>query len=76
MTFSARRIVGAVLVVVGMIALLWGGISWTREETVLDAGPLEIEAETRERIPIPPLAGGAALVAGILLLVLPDRRRV
>jgi uncharacterized membrane protein YidH (DUF202 family) len=72
---TGRRIVGAILVIVGMVALLWGGISWTRDETIVDAGPLEIEAETRERVPIPPIAGGVALVAGILLLVLPDRRR-
>jgi uncharacterized membrane protein YidH (DUF202 family) len=72
---TGRRIVGAILVIVGMVALLWGGIPWTRDETIVDAGPLEIEAETRERVPIPPIAGGVALVAGILLLVLPDRRR-
>ena len=73
---SARRIIGAALVVIGIIALLYGGISWTREETVLDAGPLEIETEQRERIPLPPIVGAIAIVGGILLLVLPDRRRV
>jgi hypothetical protein len=72
---TGRRIVGLVLVIIGLVALLWGGISWTREETVADVGPLEIESETRETIPLPPIVGGVALVAGALLLVLPARTR-
>jgi uncharacterized membrane protein YidH (DUF202 family) len=75
MTMSVRRIIGALLVIVGMVALLWGGISWTREETVLDAGPLEIEAEKRERIRLPPAVGASVLIGGIVLLVMPKRRR-
>lgn len=75
MTMSARRIIGALLVVVGMVALLWGGISWTRKETVLDAGPIEIQAEKHERIRLPPAVGAIALIGGIVLLVMPERRR-
>lgn len=75
MTISARRIIGGLLVIVGMVALLWGGISWTREETVLDAGPIEVEAEKREGIRVPPVVGAIALIGGIVLLVVPDRRR-
>jgi hypothetical protein len=73
---AAARIVGTILVVIGIVALVWGGISWTREETVVDLGPLEATAETRETIPLPPVLGGIALVAGIVLLVIPARRRV
>jgi hypothetical protein len=72
---TARRIVGFVLVALGLVALLMGGISWTRDRTVVDAGPLEIQAEERETIPLPPVVGGIALVAGVLLLVLPARTR-
>jgi uncharacterized membrane protein HdeD (DUF308 family) len=72
---AAARIVGTILVVIGIIALVWGGISWTREETIVDLGPIEAEAETRETIPLPPVLGGIALVAGIVLLVVPARRR-
>jgi uncharacterized membrane protein YidH (DUF202 family) len=72
---SARRIIGAALVAIGIIALLWGGISWTHNETVVDAGPIEIEAEKHERIPLPPVVGGIAVVGGLVLLLLPDRRR-
>jgi hypothetical protein len=70
------RIAGFVLVVIGIVGLLWGGISWTREKTVVDLGPIEAKTETRETIPLPPVVGGLALVAGIVLLVVPSRRRV
>jgi hypothetical protein len=69
------NIVGIVLVIVGVISLLVGSITYTREETVLDLGPIEAQTETRETIPLPPLLGGVALAGGVLLLVLGARRR-
>ena len=72
---TAARIVGTILVIIGIVALVWGGISWTREETIVDLGPIEATAEKRESIPLPPVLGGIALVAGIALLVIPARRR-
>lgn len=72
---AARRIVGLVLIAIGLIALLWGGISWTQRKTVVDAGPLQVQADERKSIPMPPVLGGIALVAGALLLVVPARTR-
>jgi hypothetical protein len=72
---AAARTVGIILVAIGIVALVWGGISWTNEETVVDLGPLEAKTETRETIPLPPVLGGVALIAGIVLLVVPARRR-
>jgi hypothetical protein len=69
------RVLGMILVVLGIVALLWGGISWTREKTVLDLGPIEAKTQTQERIPLPPVIGAVALVAGVILLVVPARRR-
>lgn len=69
------RIVGLVLIVLGLVALATGGFSFTREEKVLDIGPIEATAERRERIPLPPLLGGAALIGGIVLLVVGSRGR-
>ena len=73
---TPRRIVGLVLVIVGLVSLLWGGISWTRERTVLDIGPLEARTEERETIPLPPILGGVALSAGAVLLFMRQRTRV
>lgn len=61
---DAKRAVGVLLVVVGLISLIWGGISWTREETVLEIGGFEARAQQRERIPLPPVLGALALAGG------------
>ena len=68
------RIVGFVLVVLGLVSLLYGGITYTRREKVLDIGPIEATAEKRETVPLPPVLGALALAGGIVLLVT-DRRR-
>jgi hypothetical protein len=63
------KAIGMVLIVLGIVGLLVGGISWTDRDTVIDAGPLEVQTEERERLPIPPIAGGIMLVAGVVLLM-------
>jgi hypothetical protein len=68
------RIVGVVLIIAGIIGFAIGGISFTRERTVVDVGPLQVQAEERETIPITPLAAGAALLAGLVLVVAGTRR--
>ena len=72
---AAARTVGIILVIIGIVALVWGGISWTREETIVDLGPLEATAETRETIPLPPVLGALAIVGGIALFVVEGRKR-
>jgi hypothetical protein len=69
------RITGIILIVLGVIALAYGGISYTKEEKVLDIGPFEATAKTRETIPLPPLLGGLALAGGIVLMIAGSRRR-
>jgi hypothetical protein len=69
------RITGIILIVLGVIALAYGGISYTKEEKVLDIGPFEATAKTRETIPLPPLLGGLALAGGVVLLIAGSRRR-
>ena len=60
---------GLVLVVVGLLALLYQGVTWTRRDTVIDAGPIQVTRDKREGIWIPPVAGALVLVAGVALLV-------
>ena len=69
-----KTTIGAVLIGIGLIGLIWGGISYTREEKVLDLGPIEATAERRETIPVGPVVGGIALIGGIVLLVSARRR--
>ena len=69
------RIVGIILIVIGVISLAIGGISYTTREKVLDIGPIEATAERRKTIPLPPLIGGIALAGGIVLMVAAGRKR-
>ena len=69
------KIVGIILIVIGLVALAYGGISYTDREKVLDIGPIEATAETRKTIPLPPLLGGLALAGGIVLLIVGSKRR-
>ena len=73
---SARRLIGVALVIVGLVALIWGGVFWTERDTVLDAGPLEVATEQREGVTLPPILGIISLIGGIVLLAVPERRRV
>jgi len=65
----STTIVGIVLIVFGVIALAYQGISYTTREKVIDIGPIEASKETRHTVPLPPLVGGLALAAGVVLLV-------
>ncbi|HEX7140495.1 MAG TPA: hypothetical protein VF219_21770 [Vicinamibacterales bacterium] len=67
------KALGAVLVVLGLIGVIYGGINWTHKKTVLDAGPVEITTDKHERLPISPIAGTVMLVAGVVLMVRPGR---
>lgn len=56
--------VGIVLIVIGVVALVYQGISYTTREKVLEVGPVEVRKETHKTIPLPPLIGGVALAGG------------
>ena len=63
------KTIGIVLIVLGVIGLAYGGLSWTRKDTIVDAGPIEITTNKTESLPLPPIAGGLLLVAGVVLLM-------
>lgn len=72
---KALTVLGAVLILGGIAMLVLGQIDVTREETVLQLGDAEIQAETTDSIPLPPVAGIAAVLAGIALIAVDRRRR-
>ena len=69
------RIVAIALIALGIVALLYGGITYTKREKVLDIGPIEATTKTRETIPLPPVFGALAIVGGIALYVVAGRKR-
>jgi uncharacterized membrane protein YidH (DUF202 family) len=68
------KTIGFVLVVLGLLALVYGGISYNRQRTVLDVGPFRATATEQKNVPLSPIVGGIVLLSGILLLVVPRKR--
>ena len=62
-------IVGILLIVLGVVALAYQGVSYTTREKIIDLGPIEASRETKKTIPMPPILGGLALAGGIALVV-------
>jgi hypothetical protein len=69
------KIAAIALIVLGIVALLYGGITYTKREKILDIGPIEATTQTRETIPLPPVLGALAIVGGIALFVVEGRKR-
>jgi uncharacterized membrane protein YidH (DUF202 family) len=67
-------IIGIILIAIGIIALAYGGITYTKREKVIDAGPLQVSADKEKTIPLPPILGGICLVGGIVLVVVGNRQ--
>jgi hypothetical protein len=64
-----NKTLGLILIVLGLVGLAWGGISYTTRETVVDIGPIHATRDKTHNIPLPPIAGAVALIGGIVLLV-------
>jgi hypothetical protein len=69
------RILGIILIIAGAIGLAYGGFSYTRSRDTVRLGPLSATIEQRQSVPIPPILGGIAVVAGIALLLMGKRKR-
>jgi len=67
-------LIGIILIVIGIIAFAYQGITYTTREKVVDIGPIQMSADKTKTIPLPPILGGIALVGGIVLLVVGSRK--
>lgn len=65
---------GIILIVLGIVAFAYQGITYTTREKVVDIGPIEMTTESTKTFPLPPVVGGIALVGGIVLLVLGNKK--
>ena len=68
-------IVGIILIAIGVVALAYQGISYTTTERVVDIGPIKIDAQKEKTLPLPPVLGGVAVAAGVVLLIFGARGR-
>jgi hypothetical protein len=65
---KSSTILGILLIVAGIFALAYQGISYTKREKIVDLGPIHATKDTTKTIPLPPILGGLALVGGIVLV--------
>jgi UDP-N-acetylmuramyl pentapeptide phosphotransferase/UDP-N-acetylglucosamine-1-phosphate transferase len=68
------KTVGIVLIVLGVLALGYQGIRYTTREKLIDIGPINVTTTERKTIPLPPIVGGAAVVAGIALILVERKK--
>jgi hypothetical protein len=68
------KLAGIVLIILGGLALAYQGIRYTTREKLVDIGPLQVTTTEKKTIPLPPIVGGAALIAGIALILV-DRKK-
>jgi hypothetical protein len=69
------KLIGILLIVLGVAALAYQGFTYTTRETVIDIGPIKATADREKTVPLPPLVGIAVLAGGIVLLVVGSRKR-
>ncbi len=67
-------VIGIILVVVGAVGLIWGGVNYTSSRNAVDMGGMRVEVNETKHIPLSPIAGGVALIAGIVLIAVGRRQ--
>jgi len=67
-------ILGVILIIIGIVALVYQGITYTSKDKVVDLGPLKVETKQEKTIPLPPILGVAALLGGVVLVAVSARR--
>jgi hypothetical protein len=66
---KTNTLLGIILIAIGIVAFAYQGITYTTREKVIEIGSVEVTAEKKKTIPLPPVVGAIALVGGIVLLV-------
>ena len=69
MRINPITLVGIALIVLGIVAFAYQGITYTSREKIVDIGPIQATADTQKTIPLPPFLGGLVLAGGIVLVL-------
>lgn len=72
---KAATVVGILLIIVGIVGFALGGFSFTHEKKVVDMGPVQIDRQKKETVPIPPILSGIAIIGGLGLVVVGARSK-
>ena len=66
-------ITGIILIVLGVVGLIYGGITYTSNKDVVDMGPVHLQVDEERHIPLSPLAGAASVAVGVVLVLVGRR---
>jgi drug/metabolite transporter (DMT)-like permease len=66
-----NKVLGIVLIVLGIIGLGWGALTFTTQKKVVDIGPIQATKQEHHSVPVPPIAGALLLVGGVFLVSRP-----
>jgi hypothetical protein len=67
-------LIGVALIIVGVLALAYQGITYTTREKVIDIGPIKASVDKKKTIPLPPILGALALAGGVVLVIVGARK--
>ena len=72
---NTMTMIGIILIVLGVVGLIYGGITYTSNRNVVDMGSMHIQVDQKKQIPLSPIAGAAAVAAGVVLIFFGRRRQ-
>jgi hypothetical protein len=72
---KSKALIATVLIALGLIAFYYQGITYKTRQEALDLGPLPVTTEPTRTIPLPPIAGGIAVLSGLVLLFVGGSRQ-
>jgi hypothetical protein len=68
-------VAGVLLIVLGVVSLVYQGITYTHQKKIVDLGPVQVTGKSKDTIPLPPILGGIALAGGVVLVIVGSRRK-
>ena len=71
---NIMTIIGIILIVLGVVGLIYGGITYTSSKNVVDMGAVHLQVDQKQEIPLSPIAGAVAVAVGVILLLVGRRR--
>jgi hypothetical protein len=71
---NVMTVIGIILIVLGVVGLIYGGITYTSSKNVVDLGSVHLEVDQKKEIPLSPIFGAAAVAVGVILILVGRRR--
>ena len=71
---NTTTIIGIILIALGVVGLIYGGITYTSSKNIVDVGSVHLNVDQHKHIPVSPIAGAAAVAVGVVLILIGRRK--